>query len=211
MCTWMPTGTRPRRARHVAHQRARQRDRHAELVVAQAGRDVRMAAGVDVGIDAQRHAHARGRGPTASWSRRSSSPGDSTLMACTSSVDGAGQLRRRLAHAGEDDVARRRSRSAAPRRPRPSSWRRRGCRACASAAPGPAWSWPSARSGWHAGARRRRCRGAGRRRGWRRRCRRSSACRGPPPPPRRPPTRRENRPGCAAGRPDSRQGPAMIP
>ena len=59
MCTCAPTGSRPAPRRHLAKQRRRFVDRHAELVRLEAGRNVRVALRVDVGIDAQRDARPR--------------------------------------------------------------------------------------------------------------------------------------------------------
>ena len=51
---------RPRR--HLSNHRRAVFDRHAELGALQAGRDVRVAAGVDVGVDADGHAGPRALG-----------------------------------------------------------------------------------------------------------------------------------------------------
>ena len=126
-----------RPAGHRVEQLARRVDRHAELVDLQAGRDVRMAPGVDVRVDADGDAARPSRAPRQSPRSRSSSPADSTLIAFRPSGTAHSSSSHRLADAGEDDVARRRSRRAArPRSPR-SSWRRRRCRGRAAAARSP--------------------------------------------------------------------------
>ena len=66
-------------AAHPQAHLARVFDRHAELVVLAAGRNVRMAAGVDVGVHADRHLRAS-RAAEAIASMRSISPSDSALM-----------------------------------------------------------------------------------------------------------------------------------
>ena len=95
------------------------------LLMLQAGRDVRVALGVDVRIDAQRDARASRRARAASASMRSSSPADSTLIALTPRATALVELVARLADAGEHDLRRDRSRRAGRRRSRRRSWRRR--------------------------------------------------------------------------------------
>ena len=82
MCTCRPTTLRgPGAATMSRDHRARVGDRHAELRRARAGGDVRMAAGVDVRIDAHGDARARAVRRARSPSMRSTSPGDSALIA----------------------------------------------------------------------------------------------------------------------------------
>ena len=93
----------PRLRRHLAVQAARLLERNAELVDVQAGRDVRMRAGVDVRVDAHRHPGAH-----ASRLRRAI---DALQLACGLGVDRfepelhrALDLVGRLADAAEHDV-----------------------------------------------------------------------------------------------------------
>ena len=86
MCTCTPTGCSPRRAGNLAEQRRRFVDGDAELVGLESGGNVGMAPGVDVGVDAQRDARHGALRDRARWSMRSSSPGDSTLMASSPSA-----------------------------------------------------------------------------------------------------------------------------
>ena len=80
-CTWMATSVSDAPAGQRREQLARRVERHAELVDLEAGRDVRMALGVDVGIDADGDARRRARVASAIASMRASSPADSTLIA----------------------------------------------------------------------------------------------------------------------------------
>ena len=80
-------------------------DVHAELVVAQAGRDVRMGARVDVGVDAQGHPHRPARGR-----RGGGDPRDLGLALrvelADAPLDAQRDLRVALADAREDDPVR---------------------------------------------------------------------------------------------------------
>ena len=153
-------------------------DRHAELVALQPGRDVRMALGVDVGVDAQRDprrpALARARSP----SMRSSSPADSALIALRPSGTARSSSSRRLADAGEDDLGRR---EAGAQRDARFRRHRVGVGAAAEAAQQPHERQRRVRLERvvHrvriAGEGRRRARGTGA--DQRRRCRRTPACR----------------------------------
>ena len=95
---------RAARRRVIANSARRVVERHAELVDLQAGRNVRMALRVDVrvarGSRRARRRPSRWRSPRRAPAR----PADSTLIALTPSADGALELRRRLADAGEHDV-----------------------------------------------------------------------------------------------------------
>ena len=202
-----PDRHQPAAAGHVADQAAGHGNRHTELVVAQAGRDVRMALRVDVGIDPQRDAggHAVRRRQLV----------EALELARRLDVDGvhveghgAGQFGRRLAHPGEDDLARREPAAqrdvdlahrvgvdpAAERAQQADDGQRGvglegvvdGVRVIAE-------------GGVEAG---------GRRRAPRRRCRRSTACRGRRRRPPRSPTRCESHRNHAAGRARTRlEGP----
>ena len=112
MWTWTPDEPQARQTAPLAVDRARLLQRHAELVGLQPGGDVRMAPGVDVGVDAQRHARLA--------PLRARDLGDAIELAGRFRVDRADavgdrvlQLVARLADAGEDDVAPARSRRAA--------------------------------------------------------------------------------------------------
>ena len=92
--------------RHLREERARVADRHAELVAAHPGGDVRMAPGVDVGVHPQRHAGA------AALARRLGV--DALQLAARFGVDRLEaegdrprDLGAALADAGEDDLLRR--------------------------------------------------------------------------------------------------------
>ena len=103
--TWTPTTSRPGRLRHVGEQQPRLADRHAELVAAHPGRDVRMAPGVDVGVHPQRHAGAAALADRLGV--------DALQLAARFGVDGLEaegdrprDLGGALADAGEDDLVR---------------------------------------------------------------------------------------------------------
>ena len=95
---------RERRPRlHLAEQRRRRLDRHAELVRLEAGRDVRMAPGVDVGVDAQ--------GDPGDDAAVGGEPGQPVQLPGRLDVDGqqaerdgAVEFVEALADAGEDDL-----------------------------------------------------------------------------------------------------------
>ena len=106
MCTWIATSFSARRLADRGEQLAHVVERDAELVDPEAGRDVRVALRVDVGIDAERDACGRAE------PRRDRF--DARELADRLDVDrleaqrhGALELGGRLADAGEDDVGRR--------------------------------------------------------------------------------------------------------
>ncbi len=210
MCTCTSDRRQPRPLRHVEDEGAGQRDGHAELVVAQAGRDVRMALRIDVRIDAQRDPglHAAGRGEAV----------EAVQLAWRLHVDGveiephrALEFAGRLAHAREHDVAR--GEAAAQRHVHLAH--RVGIGVAAKRAQqahdGQRGVGLQARSGCGASGRR-RPRGAGRRRrGSRRHCRHTRACPRPGPRRRRAPPR-SSTPAWGAGKSRlSRRKWSMIP
>ena len=177
--TWLcsPTISTPRAAVHAQAHRPRVLDRDPELVVLAAGRDVRVAAGVDVGVDPDARRGRGFRAPRAMASIRSSSPSDSALMLRRPRSIARVELGVGLADAGEDDLG---GREAGPQRhfDFPAGIGiGGGAERCAAGGQWPASSWPSARSAACAGSRRtpRRPRGGGPRSS--RRCRRRAVCR----------------------------------
>ena len=133
--TWTATSFSDGRVVSVCEQLARVVERHAELVDLEAGRNVRMALGVDVRVDADRDARRRvpAARPIASSARQLAGRFDVDRLQPSGTA--RLELGHRLADAGEDDVCAARSRPCArPRFPR-SSWRRPSCRArCSSRA-----------------------------------------------------------------------------
>ena len=146
MWMWTPTNRRPASDLPLAIHLPRVLQRHTELVALQPGRDVRMAPGVDVWIDAQGDARfaterARHRGDAIEF------PGRFGVDRSDPLSDRELELVVRLAHAGEDDVRRREAGAKGHFAPRRRSWRRHGCRATAAGGRWPASSSLSARSG----------------------------------------------------------------
>ena len=104
------------------------------LLIFRPGRDVRMALGVDVRVDAKRDARRRVRARAAIASIAIQLAGRLDVDGLQAERHGALELRRRLADAGEDDVGGREAGPARDARFPRSSWRRPRCRARAAGA-----------------------------------------------------------------------------